>query len=161
MKLLLLRHAQAVVGGDLDPDRVLTPVGERQAAAMASRVFSMLSGACIVTSPWRRAQQTAEIIAQELGTRLVLNDSLTAIGTAPAAAAALESYFSEQGSLIVVTHQPLCGQLISWLTDGNLYGQVVSPCSGALLELDWPARGMARLLNGCDGAVQGDDHAGR
>lgn len=36
MKLLLLRHAQAVVGGDLDPDRVLTPVGERQAAAMAS-----------------------------------------------------------------------------------------------------------------------------
>lgn len=152
MKLLLLRHAQAVAGGDLDPDRVLTPVGERQAAAMASRVATMLPDACVVTSPWRRAQQTAEATAGELGVGLCVEPALTAKGSVSGATAALESYFPDRQSVVVVTHQPLCGQLISWLTDGNLYGQVISPCSGALLELEWPARGMAHLLSWYDEA---------
>ena len=153
MKLLLLRHAQAEPGGDLDPGRRLTHVGEAQAQTMASRVRDLLPDACVVTSPWVRAAQTGEIIAKALGRGVMHLPALTPEGKINEAAEQLETCFADSPSLVVVTHQPLCGQLLSWLTDGSLHGQVVATCSGALLELDWPARAMARQLGWHDATV--------
>lgn len=153
MKLLLLRHAQAEPGADLDPDRRLTPVGEAQARTMAARVGMLLPNAHVVSSPWLRAAQTGEIIARALGRGVMHVPALTPEGRVSEAAEQLETCFSDSPALVVVTHQPLCGQLLTWLTDGSLHGQAIATCSGALLELEWPARGMARQLSWHDAAA--------
>jgi phosphohistidine phosphatase len=153
MKLLLLRHAEAVAGADMDSERELTPRGQLQAAAMALRVASTLPDAIVVSSPWRRARQTADHIAQLVGTEPVRLSELTPDVTPLQAAAALESHLDCGNSLVLVTHQPLCGRLISWLTEGRAESLMVAPCSGALLELEWPAAGMARLLGWWDAST--------
>lgn len=154
MKLLLLRHAEAVPGADLDAARVLTAAGEAQAAAMALRVSALFAGVHVVSSPWQRAQQTAARIAQSEGCLASVSSALTPEVSVETAAAALEVWFSEVEALVVVTHQPLCGRLINWLIEGDKVGVSIAPCSGALLELEWPAQGMARLLNWYDGQSQ-------
>ena len=146
MKLLLLRHAEAVPGDGLDPRRELTPYGKAQAKAMAVRVQAALPEARVVASPWIRARQTAEAIALELQCPVSELQPLIASAGIEEAAAALEPFFATAEPLVVVTHQPLCGQLIGWLTEGDRQGRGISTCSGALLELEWPARSMARLL---------------
>lgn len=155
MKLLLLRHAEAVPGDGLDPHRVLTSRGETQAKAMAMRVQATLPEARVVSSPWTRARQTAETIALGLQCPVSELSSLTASAGIEEAAAALEPLFASAAPLVAVTHQPLCGQLIGWLTEGHPHGLGISTCSGALLELEWPARGMARLLAWYDSVESG------
>ena len=153
MKLLLLRHAEAVAGADMDSERVLTPRGQLQAAAMALRVASALPDAIVVSSPWVRARQTADHIAQLVGADPVCLPELTPDVKPLQAAAALESHLDGDKTLVLVTHQPLCGRLISWLTEGRAESVMVTPCSGALLELEWPAAGMARLLGWWDSST--------
>jgi len=155
VKLLLLRHAEAVPGDGLDPRRMLTTRGEAQAEAMAVRVLAALPGARVVSSPWVRARQTAEPIARQLQCSVSELQSLTASCGIEEAATALEPLFASAASLVAVTHQPLCGQLIGWLTEGHPHGLGISTCSGALLELEWPARGMARLLAWYDSVESG------
>src|SRR5262245_6017181 len=72
MHLLLIRHAHA---GDRDPkqwpddrDRPLTDKG-RKTQRKVSRALAKLDliPARVLTSPWLRAAQTAEVLVQELG----------------------------------------------------------------------------------------------
>lgn len=81
---LLLRHGQTPLSierrfsGIGDPE--LTPVGEAQAAAAAQRLRGMrergLDVAAVVTSPLRRARQTADAAAAALGVPPVVEDRL-------------------------------------------------------------------------------------
>ncbi|MBA4501912.1 SixA phosphatase family protein [Marinobacterium marinum] len=149
MRLLVLRHAEAVSGADLDPCRELTPQGRVQAQMMASRLESLLGDFRLLSSPWVRARSTAaELTASENE----ISSALELIPTASVAAVAvrLEPLFATDRPLVLLTHQPLCGRLIHWLTEGQDQPLSVAPCSGALLELDWPAAGMARLVRWLD-----------
>jgi broad specificity phosphatase PhoE/ribonuclease HI len=60
-------------------DLGLDGLGERQAAALATRAPSFADVAGIVTSPLRRARQTAEAIAAALGLPVVENDDLAEV----------------------------------------------------------------------------------
>lgn len=145
MKLVILRHAQAVPGADMDAQRPLTDKGQLQATAMGARVDELLGDFRLLASPWLRAQQTASAI-QSGHQAVAASSALTPAGSPAEVAAVLEPFFDAEQPLVVVTHQPLCGRLIQWLCEGQDQGLLVSPCSGALLELDWPAAGMARQL---------------
>ena len=77
--MLLLRHGQTPLSvekrfsGVGDPD--LTPTGHAQAAAAASRLAG--SGAtAVLSSPLRRARQTAARVAEALGLEVTLEDGL-------------------------------------------------------------------------------------
>ena len=71
MNLYVLRHGIAVDQGtpgiNSDADRPLTPKGERKTEQIAKAMLAMeLSFDVILSSPFVRAKQTAEIIAAEL-----------------------------------------------------------------------------------------------
>ncbi len=149
MRLVILRHAEAENGADHDPDRALTSQGVLQARAMQRQLQAVAGNYRLLSSPWKRALMTATELAG--GTHL-LETSLDLIPSSSLveAGAQLEPLFVDETPLVVVTHQPLCGRLIHWLTDGRDQGLPIAPCSGAVLELDWPAAGMARLVRWLD-----------
>ncbi len=79
-RLLLLRHAQTEYSAQRRyssrRDLPLTELGERQAAAAATRLSSTTGVAAVITSPTLRANQTAKPVADALGVPLVVHDGL-------------------------------------------------------------------------------------
>jgi probable phosphoglycerate mutase len=76
-RLMLVRHAATEHSGRRFSGRnqlALSEAGEQQAVALAHRTFGDV--AAVVSSPLRRAQQTATSIADALGIEVSLHDSL-------------------------------------------------------------------------------------
>lgn len=124
MDVWILRHAVAEdrSASGRDEDRDLTPDGVRLAREVGRGLASLEPGiARIVTSPYRRARQTAEAAAAALGLERALSES-----------SALEpdrdpedilhevagSGASGEGDVLVVGHQPHLGQLLGLLVGG-------------------------------------------
>src|SRR5713101_1805823 len=87
MNLYILRHGLAVEPGApgfaKDSDRPLTPKGERKLWRIAEAMKAMdLSFDLILSSPYVRARQTAEIIAEAFNARqkFEFSDNLTPNG---------------------------------------------------------------------------------
>src|SRR3954466_6914653 len=65
-ELILIRHGQSLanVGLSTNPDSALTELGVRQSEQVAAQLLAHdLGGFTCITSPYRRARQTADIIA--------------------------------------------------------------------------------------------------
>lgn len=79
-RLLLLRHGQTALSvqrrysGHGDPE--LTPLGHAQAAGAAARLARVPDVAAVLTSPLRRARQTAEVVAAATGAPLLVRQGL-------------------------------------------------------------------------------------
>jgi broad specificity phosphatase PhoE len=79
-RLLLLRHGQTELSvqrrysGHGDPE--LTPLGHAQAAGAAARLARVPQIAAVLTSPLRRARQTAEVVAAATGAPLAVRPRL-------------------------------------------------------------------------------------
>jgi broad specificity phosphatase PhoE len=75
----MVRHGRAAAGCDADPDPPLDEVGRSQAAAVADR---LAAGAVlpIVTSPLRRCQETAAVLASRWNVTPVID---AAVGEIP------------------------------------------------------------------------------
>jgi phosphohistidine phosphatase len=88
MKLYLVRHATATegLGGNIrrDADRPLVPEGRQEAERVAKLLKSMgVRADALISSPYVRARQTAEIFAEVLGGKanLQLSDLLAPGGS--------------------------------------------------------------------------------
>ena len=104
MNLYILRHGIAVEPGtpgfENDSDRPLIPKGERRLRAAAAAMEKMeLSFDLILSSPFVRAQQTAEIVAGELKLkkRLEFSDALVPGGNPKALIQAIERIETRAG----------------------------------------------------------------
>ena len=79
-RLILVRHGESEGNRDRtftsDPDVPLTPTGHEQARATAARIASGFTPARVVASPFARARQTAEIIAETLGLTVEIEAAL-------------------------------------------------------------------------------------
>jgi broad specificity phosphatase PhoE len=79
-RLVLLRHGQTELSvqrrysGHGDPE--LTPLGHAQATAAATRLGELPDVAAVVSSPLRRARQTAAAVAETTGAPLITRDGL-------------------------------------------------------------------------------------
>jgi broad specificity phosphatase PhoE len=79
-RLVLLRHGQTELSvqrrysGHGDPE--LTPLGHAQATAAATRLGELPDVAAVVSSPLRRARQTAAAVAETTGAPLVTREGL-------------------------------------------------------------------------------------
>jgi phosphohistidine phosphatase len=121
MELYLLRHAIAADApppGGSDADRALTADGiaKMKAAARGMRRLGIQPDV-LLSSPLLRAQQTAEIAAQELGLEVALADELTP-GCDLAALAALLRAHPRASRPMIVGHEPDFSGLIRALTGG-------------------------------------------
>jgi phosphohistidine phosphatase len=121
MKVYLMQHALAY-SSEEDQERPLSPAGIDQAKAAAKGIKRLgLTFDLIVTSPKRRAHQTAALIAE--GVRFPHSDILTTEVVLPQCQPQelldLLQKESSQSSVLVVGHMPQLGELSSQLLKGG------------------------------------------
>jgi phosphohistidine phosphatase len=153
MHLLLIRHAHA---GDRDPeqwpddrDRPLTDKG-RKTHRKVSRALGKLDliPAKVLTSPWLRAAQTADIMVQELGLRAPAVE-VAALATEPDLVRLADDIGDPGPDAVValVGHSPWIEELASLLlTDATGGLRLDYPKSGVMeIELERVAQGTGEL----------------
>ena len=138
MLLLLVRHADA---GERDParwpDDTLRPLTEKgrkvQDEVMKALRDAGVAPEVVVTSPWLRAAQTAELLTQELG--IVAPVPAAALAADPDLGA-LDAAVGPRKSKAVVAlvgHSPWIEELAALLLTGSADGLAIDfPKSGAL-----------------------------
>lgn len=126
MDLYLLRHAIAVERGTpgyrRDRDRPLTPEGEKKMRRIARGLQALeLSFDAILSSPFVRARQTAEIVAAlfRAEDRLAFTDALAVGGDHQALIRELQDRSSNARGVLLVGHEPSLSTLISTLLGGG------------------------------------------
>lgn len=115
MQLFVIRHAiaeEAEVGQN-DADRALTKTGKKKLKAVVRGMRAMgwkLDRA--ITSPWRRAMQTAALVARQ---DPIVTDLLTCSPRSD-----LLGLLNRPGETIgVVGHEPWLSELVAWLAFGD------------------------------------------
>jgi phosphohistidine phosphatase len=126
MNLYLLRHGIAVdpSAPDFakDAERPLTPKGRRRLVQIAKAMGALkLSFDLILSSPYVRAKQTAEIVAKELKRRkkLKFTDELTPGGNPKSLIQQLNELRPKPKNILLVGHEPYLSKFIALLTAGN------------------------------------------
>jgi phosphohistidine phosphatase SixA len=111
VRVFLVRHASAAPGTP-DDARPLTIEGRVEADALGERLAAARLDA-VVSSPLRRARETAEAIAQACGLEAAVHE-----GLAPGAtAASVRDAVAGRGVIVAaVGHQPDCGNIYEELT---------------------------------------------
>jgi phosphohistidine phosphatase len=126
MNLYLLRHGIATDPAAhefaKDADRPLTPKGKRKLRQVAHAMEALeLSFDLILSSPYLRARQTAEVIAEawKERQRLELSDSLTPSRSPGKLVELLNHLRPFPESVLLVGHEPYLSSLISLLVSGD------------------------------------------
>ena len=140
MNLYLLRHGIAVEPGtpgfESDADRPLIPEGERKVEKIADAMEALeLSFDWILSSPYVRARQTAEIVAKALDLRkkLEFSETLTPSGSMRKLIDILNERRLEH--VLLVGHEPFMSELISLLTAGEAGAMHAIMKKGGLCKL--------------------------
>lgn len=146
MKLWVLRHGQAEARAATDAQRPLTETGRQEAAKMGERLQGQ-SLEVILASPYLRAQQTAELVRQRTGLRRAVVTVDWATPDADPLAVLDHLAERSESNILLVSHQPLVGMLLSLAVDGHRRGHYPMPTAGlACLEMPLPALGVATML---------------
>lgn len=126
MNLYLLRHGIAVEHGapgyPKDADRPLTPEGERKLEQIAEAMEALdLNFDVILSSPYVRARQTAEIIAEAFNARkkLEFSNSLACGGDTKELVDYLKRLQPMPQNVLLVGHEPYLSGLVSLLVAGT------------------------------------------
>ena len=144
MQLFLLRHGLAVERGtrgfEDDATRPLTPKGRRQLRKIGAAIKKLEPDFdLILSSPFMRAKQTAEIVAASLKLKkyLKFSNALAPGGAPSILIRQLEREKPAPGKILLVGHEPDLSQLVSLLTTG-----------GPHLELDFKKSGLCKVETG-------------
>lgn len=147
MRLLIVRHAHArdseefAATGRPDSERPLSGEGERRMKAAVDGVRMLVPELdAIATSPYRRAQQTAALVAAPYRLTPQLVSALAPAGGPDGVVAWLAGQRS--GCLAVVGHEPDLGRLAAVLLTGRA-GDFLPLKKGAVCCLELPAEPVA------------------
>jgi phosphohistidine phosphatase len=124
MDVYILRHgiAEEESASGEDRDRVLTAEGiDRTIAAGKALRKLAIEFDAILSSPFARAWQTAEIVADQLDCKKLLHpmDELAANSSAAAAVKELGIVARNCSSVLVVGHEPILSEMISLLLSAS------------------------------------------
>jgi phosphohistidine phosphatase len=126
MNLYLLRHGLAVELGPhtlaKDSERLLTPKGMRKMREVGQAIDGLgLEFDLILSSPYLRARQTAEIVARTLKAekKLQFTDALTPGAKAKEVIVQINATSPKPESVLLVGHEPFLSELISLLLSGD------------------------------------------
>jgi phosphohistidine phosphatase len=141
MELYLLRHGIAVEPGtpgyEDDSRRPLTPKGEAKMEQIVRAMKALeLSFDHILSSPYVRTRQTAEIVARafDAARKLEFSNSLAPGGNWKKLIEAIEKLDSPANSVLLVGHEPYLSGLISLLLSGDS-GWCITMKKGGLCKL--------------------------
>ena len=144
MKVWILRHGEAQAHARTDAERNLTEHGRAEVLRSAAHLIGQPLGA-IIASPDVRAQQTAQVVRDVLGFQPEIRTVpwLTPDGDVQRVLEKLDS----DDDVLLVSHQPLVGSLISFLQHGHQrQPQPMYTASLAELEGDFPLAGLMSLV---------------
>lgn len=153
MEILLLRHGIAADArpGQPDAERALTGEGKQKLRSMFRRLHKAgVRPALILTSPYLRARQTAEIAREILAPdTIIVPARALAPASAPQEAWDEIRLYANQPSVLCSSHEPLCSQLAAFLLGAPELA--VDFKKGALMRVDVEAasprpRGTLRWL---------------
>ncbi len=137
MNLYVLRHGLAVEPGTpgyvKDTDRPLTPEGEFSLVAIAAAMIKLeIKFDIILSSPVKRARQTAEIIAQQLNRseKIEFAKSLEPQGSPRELINDLRQLKSAANNVLLVGHEPNLSEFISLLISGDSRSAVMMKKAG-------------------------------
>lgn len=126
MNLYLMRHGLAVERGtpgyDSDRERPLTSKGERKVRRVAEALMKVeVSFDAVFSSPLLRAQQTAEVLGDEMKAKpkVQLTEHLAPGGSAKELVSLLQHLSGPPQEILLVGHEPDLGQLTSLLLTGG------------------------------------------
>jgi phosphohistidine phosphatase len=123
MNIYILRHGLAEEkGSKKDEDRNLTREGERKMAEIAAAMEALeLSFDLLLSSPYARARQTAEIVARAFGDekKLQFSENLIPTGLARRLIEELNRLAPPWEDVLLVGHEPYLSELISLLVTGD------------------------------------------
>jgi phosphohistidine phosphatase len=151
MDLWLLRHAAAEdrAASGRDQDRELTPEGAKRAKAVARGLAVLEPGIdLVITSPYRRARQTAEAVVEALGLEKSFRESaaLEPDRDPEEILAEVEAQEKRDG-ILLVGHQPHLGILLGRLLAGGRGLEIpLKKASIARVNLAGRGRGQLRAL---------------
>jgi phosphohistidine phosphatase len=115
MQLYLLRHADADTIADVDDERRLSDKGIEQARRVARFCEAHeISASLVLSSPVRRAHETALIVSEHLRTELLVAPWL-ACGMSPENATGELGAFRTETSVMIVGHEPDFSTLVAYL----------------------------------------------
>ena len=146
MDVWILRHAKAEESSasGRDEDRALTRGGTRRAAAVAEGLAALDPGIeAILTSPYRRARETAAPAAAALGIKKVI-DSRSLEPQRDPAEIARELEAGGWGSALLVGHEPLLGAIVGFLVFGDP-GRAIPLRKASLAHVSWTPGGSGTL----------------
>lgn len=121
MRLYIARHGEASFNAESDRSRALTVMGTHATEVLYKKHHREVSSVAHVwSSPLKRAQQTAEILSGYQSERIETHEILAPDEEPEQVLKALQ-VLPENASVLIVSHQPLVGDLVSLLRVGNLF----------------------------------------
>ncbi len=143
MKVWVLRHGEAEGHARTDAERNLTEHGRAEVLRSAAHLIGQPIKA-IIASPYVRAQQTAQLVREALG----FEPQIRTVAWLTPESSPLEvlGHLETDDTVLLVSHQPLVGSLISFMQHGHLrQPQPMSTASLAELEGNFPLAGLMSL----------------
>jgi phosphohistidine phosphatase len=136
MELYLLRHGIAEDHAATDADRQLTEEGRQKLRRVLKRAAAAgVSPSLILSSPYKRAVETAEIAASELHYKaeIVRTGALTPDSSPPSLWSEIRDHRNEP-SILLAGHEPLFSSTVAWLL-GSTH-EMVDFRKAALVRID-------------------------
>jgi phosphohistidine phosphatase len=152
MNIYFLRHASAgshKANLAADERRPLDPDGIQQCGVIGRALAELeVTLDIVISSPLKRAQQTAELVAREIGyeNRIELSDALRPEATYRAFEQLLQSY-AKKDEIMVVGHNPTLSEFLSLLISGGASHTAVELKKGAVAKV--PVDGNSSSLQWC------------
>ncbi len=145
MQLFVIRHgvAEEAEAGEPDADRALTKDGKKKLKAVVRGMRAMgWKLDRVITSPWRRALQTASLVAKR---EPIVTDLLTCSPRSD-----LLSLLHHPGQAVgVVGHEPWLGELVAMLVLGeSRHGDVFELKKSAVVVLSGDVMPGGMMLQG-------------
>jgi phosphohistidine phosphatase len=138
MEIYLLRHgiAEDHAPSGRDADRRLTDEGRQKLRRVLERAHAAgVNPSLILSSPLKRAIETAEIAARELGYegKIVRSDSLTPDSSPSDVGSEIRTH-RDESAVLLAGHEPLFSATVSWML-GSTHAMVEFK-KGALIRID-------------------------
>jgi phosphohistidine phosphatase len=118
MEIYILRHgiADEAKAGVPDAERALTEAGREKLRAVLEQAHAAgVKPSIILTSPYRRALQTANVAAQVLRCNKILEDAVLVPDSAPKAVWDLIGSHRREPAVLLAGHEPLLGMTVGYL----------------------------------------------
>jgi phosphohistidine phosphatase len=136
MELYLLRHGIAEDNAATDADRQLTEEGRQKLRRVLKRAASAgVSPSLILSSPYKRAIETAEIAAAELDYKgkILRVGSLTPDSSPPSVWSEIREH-RDQPSILLAGHEPLFSSTVAYLLGSTQ--EMIDFRKAALVRID-------------------------